>query len=401
MKLTEKTKYLFASLIYLSFAFDSLLKVNIGVKIHIGILLMLFFNIFYFFRVGFKNKIKLLKIDKWLILFAVYALFSGLFNVGLDSLFIFFYLFLALNVYFFIKKNIQYITDNTIYSFHLLLIITGLIQFLLVMFFDYQLNFLGIDHYSKGSSVTYRLRGFFVEPNWFAIAFSFNFLLLVKNDVLGFIKKHTLLFVFTLLVLVFNGSYGTLAVLVITYGFQFLKKNVVAGIVLAVIGSIGFFIMLEKRAEFKKGKSGLELFNYYSRTEPFNRVNSYFEDKPLTKKIFGEGLGSWGTIAIENRLSVLTYDVRKYVRDSSELHVFLFELGLMGTFLFFLDIFYLYRRNLKPNFYINGAISLFVISFLLYPVFKFLMYMVYFFIIRVLIQKNKKEELNKKLKING
>lgn len=392
MELIQKIYKHLVVLVYLSFAFDSLLKINIGVKIHIGILLMLLTNVIYFFLKGYKRKIKLLKFDKWLVLFSIYVFLNGLFKVGVHSLFIFFYLFLALNVYVFIKINSDFFTKKVFYNFQIILIITGLLQLMLFVIFDYQLNFLDvISHYNKGSSVSYRIRGFFVEPNWFAIAITFNTFLLLKNDFLSFFKKHIILSCFTILVLVLNGSYGTLGILIATYCYQYLKRNFIVGILLMFLGAIGFYIMLEKRAEFKKGKSGFELLNYYSRTEPFKRVNTYFMDKPVVKRLFGEGLGSWGTLAVKHRLSVLNYKIKPKVRDSSELHVFLFELGVIGTFIFFLDVFNLYRNNLKSNFYIKGAISLFIICFLLYPIFKFLMYMVYYFVFRVLIIKNRRQ----------
>ncbi|MCC1483485.1 hypothetical protein [Winogradskyella immobilis] len=393
MKLIQKSYKYLVVLIYLSFAFDSLLKINIGIKIHIGILSIIVLNIGYFFLVGFKKKIKLLKLDQWLILFTIYVLINGLVKVGIDSLFIFLYLFLALNVYFFVKVNFKTFTKKVFYTFQILLIVTGLTQLLLVWIFDYQLSFLDIAHYDKGSSVSLRLRGFFVEPNWFAIAFTFNTFLLIKNDIFTFFKRHITLSVFTTLVLLLNGSFGTLIILVFTYGYQYLKKNIVIGLFLVLIGGFSFYLILEKRSEFKKGKSGIELFNYYSRTEPFKRVNAYFDKQPVSKRVFGEGFGSWASQGVIHRLSVLNYKIRPHARDSSELHVFLFEIGLFGTFLFFLDIFSLYRNNLKSNYYISGAITLFIVCFLLYPIFKFLMYMIYYFIFRALIQKNKKEFL--------
>ncbi len=385
------------SIIYLSFALDSLLKIDIGLKIHVGILFVLIVNFGYFLVKGCRNKIRLLKTDFFLILFTLYIFISGLVKVGISSLFVFLYIFLALNVYFFIKTNFKLITYKVLYTFQLLMILSGLLQFVLFLVFDYQLNFLGVEnHYNKGSSVSLRLRGFFVEPNWFAIAFTFNTLLLVRNDIILFFKKNLILFFLTAIVLVLNGTLGTLAVLFITYGYKYFKKHIIIGLCLVILGSLGFYLILQKRAEIKKGKSGIELFNYYSRTEPFNRVNKYFENQPFTSRVFGEGFGTWGTKAIESRLSVLNYDIDPQSRDSSELHVFLFEIGILGTLIFFLDIFLLYKKNLKENFYINGAISLFVVSFLLYPIFKFLMYMVYYFLLRTIIINNRKQYLENK-----
>src|SRR5690606_38141003 len=89
--------------IYLSFALDSLLKVDIGVRVHLGILSLLILNIAYFIAKGEKQRLAIPKSDKWLVLFALYILLNGLFKLGLQSLYIFLYFFLALNIYFFIR----------------------------------------------------------------------------------------------------------------------------------------------------------------------------------------------------------------------------------------------------------------------------------------------------------
>src|SRR5690554_3610723 len=130
--------------IYLSFALDSLLKINLGFKIHLGILLILILNLIYFFSIGYRKAVKLHKLDFWLILFAIYILINGLFLTGLSSLFIFFYFFLAINVYFFIDLNFKILTRKVFYYFQVLMIASGLFQFLLFLLFDYQINFLDV-----------------------------------------------------------------------------------------------------------------------------------------------------------------------------------------------------------------------------------------------------------------
>ncbi|WP_147406162.1 hypothetical protein [Aquimarina sp. BL5] len=376
----------------MSFAFDSLLKLDIGIRIHLGILLIFILNLGHFVLKGWQRKITLLRIDTWLILFTIYILVAGLIKVGTSSLFIFFYFFLALNIYFFIRKHYDYFELKIFIRFQWILIITGLLQFLLYLIFGYQLNFLGVEHYSESSSVALRLRGFFVEPNWYAIAITFNTFLLIGRNLPKFVKSRTILFCFTLLVLLLNGTFGTLIILVGTYGYRYLKKNVLIATFLLLIGLVVFNAMLSKRAEVKKGRKGIELFNYYSRTEPLKRVYKYMSSKPLETKLFGEGLGSWGTKAIENRLSVLVYNINPKSRDGSELPVFIFELGIIGTLLFFLDLLVLYFKNGRKEFHIQGALLLFLASFLLYPIFKFFMYMVYYFIIRQMILENNKEK---------
>src|SRR5690606_35057944 len=140
-----------------------------------------FLNLIYFLSVGYRKAIKLHNLDFWLIFFTIYILINGLFLTGPSSLFIFFYFFLAINVYCFINLNFNILTRKVFYYFQVLMIISGLFQFLLFLLFDYQINFLDVAHYIKGSSVTLSLRGFFVEPNWLAISFTFNSFLLIRN----------------------------------------------------------------------------------------------------------------------------------------------------------------------------------------------------------------------------
>lgn len=377
-------------LTYLSFALDSLLKVNIGFKIHFGVLLILGLNFLYFILKGFKFSIKFSTLDFWFILFTLYIFFSGIIKTGTSSLLLFFYFFLALNTYFFINQNFERIEYKTIVRFQKILIVTGIFQICLYWFFDYQINFLDdIGHYFKGSSVSQRVRGFFVEPNWFAIAITFNTFLLIKNNILEFIKQHYYLFAFSIVVMLLNGSIGTLAIFVGTYGYTYLKKNLIMALGLAIIGVFVFTIIINKRAEVKKNKEGIEIFNYYSRLEPLKRVNNYFDKQDIFTRAFGVGFGSWGTVAVENRLSVLVYRKNPSSRDGSELPVFIFELGYIGLIIFLFDWLTLFVKNHKKDYFIYGALLLFLVCFFLYPIFKFLMYMAYYFMIRVMIKKRK------------
>ncbi|WP_459210265.1 hypothetical protein [Aquimarina rhabdastrellae] len=361
-------------------------------KIHLGILCILGLNFIYFFFKGWKQKITINKNDKWLFIFTLYLILSIILNKESNG-FLLIYFFIALNIYFFIRKNFHLIDEKTLFRFQYVIIITGLIQFSLFLFFDYQLNFLGTDHYEKLGSVPKRLRGFFVEPNWYAIAITFNTFFLIKNNIVGFIKKHPIVFFLTGIVLLLNGTFGTLIILIAIYGYKYLKRNLIIGIGVFLIGLLIGNIILNKRAESKKGRKGIELFNHYSRVEPLKRVYNYMEERPVYIALFGEGFGTWGTIAVKHRLSVLNYTINPNSRDGSELPVYFFELGIIGTLIFFLDIFHLQRINSRKDFYLTGALLLFIISFLLYPIFKFLMYMIYYFVLRQVIINNRKERL--------
>ncbi len=382
LKITHKN---IVNIIYLSFAFDSLLKINIGIKIHLGIISILLFNAYYLITKGWEVKLKFLKQDFWLILFTVYIFISGVLKTGTTSLFMFFYFFLALNVYHFISVNFEFFTKKTFIKFQKILIITGLFQYGLYLLFKYQINFLDdINHYSHGGSVPRRIRGFFVEPNWHAIAIAFNTFLLIGNNIKLFVKQHTLLFVLTIFIMLLNGSMGTFAIFIGVYGYVNLKRNVIIGVLLGVLSIFLTIIVLS----FRTSKTG-RIFNSYSRLEPINRVIKHLKKQPVSTVFWGEGFGSWGTKAIKNRLSVLRYKPNPYARDGSELPVFILELGIIGTLLFFLDWLTLMLRNHKKDHHVTGALLLFLVSFLLYPIFQFFMYMIYYYMFRIIIHKKR------------
>lgn len=384
-------------IIYLSFALDSLLKLDFGFQIHIGVLLILVVN---GYNILLKNKwngvLNFHKLDIFLVLFSVYLIINGLVLNGLPSLYHFFYFFIALNVYKFCSDNMELFTQKTLINFQWLMIITGIFQILVVYIFDHQINFLPYDHYNKGGSVPFRLRGFFLEPNWFAIAFTFNSFLLIKNDFELFFKKHKSLMIFTILVMLLNGSFATLGIIIGIYGYKYAMKRPVISIGIFLMASIVVFFMIKVRIEGSRDrKAGIRIFNHYSRFEPTIRTHEYLQNSSWDKRWFGYGFGNWGTIAVREQISVLVFKEDPKSRDGSEMPVFYFELGYIGVLIFLLDFVLLFFLIKKQDIYLRGAMLLFLVSLVFYPIFKFWMYMPYYFIVRnKIIKKKKVFELN-------
>lgn len=380
--------------VYLSFAVDSILKVDVGYKIHIGVLSIVIYSLIFLFWGNLSIVYSLIKRNFWFFLFVFYNIIIGIVKVGKPSLGISIYLILTILVYVFITIHSRKICQKRIFVyFQVFLIVSGLVQFFLFLFFNYQINFLGSDHYAKASSVALRLRGFFVEPNWYAIALSFNTLLLARDNLTVFFKKHPVLSVFTLIVLGLNGGFGPLGMLVLIYSYKYLKKNIIVGIFIIVFSVVIFNLLLRVRASVKtETNSKIELLNYYSRLAPTIRVFKYWGDSSIDQKLFGNGLGSWGTIGVASNLSVLVHKKDPNARDGSELPVFLFELGLIGLFIFFMDLFVLFRSS--QYLYQKGGILLFFSFIILYPIVKFWMYMIYYFIMRELINNDNCKQIS-------
>jgi len=143
--------------------------------------------------------------------------------------------------------------------------------------------------------------------------------------------------------------------------------------------------MLEIRGQVKASNTKFELVNLATRIYPTIRTFEYMKEQKLSTIFFGEGLGTWGTIAVRNNLDMLVNEEDANRRSATEFPVFIFELGLVGVLIFLLDLLHLYYLSSKVDIYLKGALLLFLGCIFLYPMYKFMMYMVYYFILRRMI----------------
>ncbi len=206
------------------------------------------------------------------------------------------------------------------------MILTGLFQYAIFKIGGVQLSFINEDHYEKGYSVSFRLRGFFIEPNWFAISFSFNTLLLTGSNVIKFIKRNPYTATLTALVMILNGSLTTIGALTIIYSIPIIKKTPIKGTLFSAMILSVLIGVISYRSTINPDKDNETLLNYASRWIPLTRVIEYQSNQSLLTILFGHGLGSWGTTAVNHRLSALVNEEDPSARDGSELPVFIFEL---------------------------------------------------------------------------
>jgi len=136
--------------------------------------------------------------------------------------------------------------------------------------------------------------------------------------------------------------------------------------------------------------------NTGSRLLPAVRTVLFMSDKSTFQQLFGLGVGSWPYIGIEeNRLGYIGFGnvkngkvlVQPGQRDSAEFHVFLLELGYMGILLFLFDYVYNYWKYRKLNIIFSLASACMLAAFFVYPIFKFYMYLVPFYLIRTFAVK--------------
>lgn len=364
---------------YISLGFDSLLKINLGFNLHISLVVAVILVLFYLLtNIEFLGQE--LKRDFRLYLFLFLCFFWGLVKSTAGVFDVSIYLVFIVITSLFVSITYSQWSTKVFLCFQWVLIITGIFQYLLYKISGYQVSFIDSEHYMKGYSVASRLRGFFIEPNWFSIAMAFNTILLFKGRLFGLAKEHAYLVMLTFIVMILNGSFATLGILILVLMFPLLRTNPVTGMmsllgVAVLLGGILIF-----RNSLSHGDSNL--FNYASRLIPFERVLGYQSEQGAASLLWGNGFGSWGVEAIYHRLSVLVYDMNPSVRDGSEVPVILFELGLVGLLLIIIDsIFLMYKAGIE-RYYLAGGVLLFLVCLAFYPVFKFLMYMPYYFYVR-------------------
>ena len=373
--------------IYILFFFDSLLKLDFGIQVHIGIVAIIILNCIVLID-NPRSIIKACIKDYFFLIFVCYALLNGMvfWQPGFTSIAT--YLFISTNVFIYCSYTFKLMDSKAFYYFQIILIVTGMFQYGLYKLSGYQLSFIDAEHYQKGSSVSYRLRGFFIEPNWFAISLTFNTFILIGKDIERSFRLYPKLLLLTAVVLILNGTLTTVGILVLVYSIPYIKKEPLKGFLLAIV-LLGMLTAVFGFRDSINQKQGQALLNHSSRIEPLVRVIDYQNNENIVSIIFGHGLGSWGTLAVDNRLSVLVFDPKENARDGSEIPVIIFELGMLGIVILFLDSFFLYLKCGKDDFYLKGGVVLFVACFALYPTLKFWMYMPYYFYIRSAITHGK------------
>lgn len=369
---------------YTSIALDSLLKVNFGLRIHLGLFFILICNVLFFLK-NHNRFFTGVKSDKAFFFFVAYCFISGYFYAAAGFYQVFIYLLMASNLCLFVYFTAKHWNYKVFHAFQWVLIVTGISQFLLFKVFGYQITFIDAEHYMKGSSVSGRLRGFFIEPNWYAIAISFNTFILFGKDIVKYFYQNKIIVLLTFVAMILNGTFATLGIVLIAYMIPLIKSNPVKGITASLV----FIIIFSGVFAFRGGLSEKDsFFNHSSRLLPIIRVLDFQENKSFIDKFFGNGLGSWGTDAVYNRLSVLVYEEKASARDGSETAVILFELGYIGVLMVLIDSLVLLFKSRKIGAHFFGAILLFIACLIFYPVFKFLMYMPYYFLIRYKINNN-------------
>lgn len=397
-------------IIYISFAFDSALKLGAGgFKIHLGILAVLILSVIEYMDNPKTTKcVSFLRKNWSLFPFFIYLFGHAVINSTFPGISVTLtYYILGLWVFYFFYNKESYIRDRAVVIFQWTLIVTGLFQSALFQILDYQLAFFNAEHYAVDASFATRLRGFYLEPNWFAIVLTFNSLLIFLRFGNSILKRKSLI-AFSFFTLLLNGSYGFVGVVILGYVFRIFmdlprvsKRNITVFVLMIFIA--GGLILSRNMYGSNSGntsKKGVISVNTGSRLLPAIRTVLFMSNKTSNEQFLGLGVGSWPYIGIkENKLGYLgfgntSYDslVKPAQRDSAEFHVFLLELGYCGILLFLFDYVYNYWRFRRLNMIYSVASACMLAAFFVYPMFKFYMYLVPFYLIRTFAVK----KMNKK-----
>ncbi|WP_430815370.1 hypothetical protein [Carboxylicivirga sp. RSCT41] len=382
-----------------------------GFKMHLGILAILIISVIEFTeKPGTIRLAGFFKRNWTLFPFIFYLIINILFNTSFPGVPITLtYFILGLWVFYFLYNKQSFISDRAILLFQWVLIGTGLFQSVLFQVFGYQLAFFNAEHYAVDASFATRLRGFFLEPNWFSIILTFNSLLIflrIGNTII----KYKGLIGLSFLTLLLNGSYGFIGVIILGYVARMFidlpkisKRNLLVFILMFIVA--GGLILSRNIYKSKLGNATdgqVVSINTGSRLLPAVRTILFMSEKTKEEQVFGLGLGSWPYIGIEeNQLGYIGFanvnggqlTVKPAQRDSAEFHVFLLELGYLGILLFLFDYIYNYWHYRRLNMIYSLASACMLAAFFVYPVFKFYMYLVPFYLIRTFAVKEDKPEI--------
>ncbi|WP_425054907.1 hypothetical protein [Pseudomonas abyssi] len=366
---------------------DSLLKINLGsFHLQLGVAIILLASPLIF--LSLKSEPTTLDATYFVLLIYIFlnfpfAINKDVFLTGLSYVLIFTILYKT------IGRVSRFINWERVSTFALLtLIITGFFQYSLINIFDHQLELRGIDasYYQHKGNLGYRMRGFFLEPNWFGLTlFSWSFLFIYKKASFSTIDFLILLLTAVCIYLSENRLIYILYLYIITMFFFSKRAESLSKLVPVLSVSVAIFIYILLSI------SGLDLTDRSAAARTYTMAQTWnvWIESSLIEKIFGYGFSNWGYYSNLWELSWSNYrfDQALTRRDNAEIYVFLFEMGLASIILFMVDLFFIGKKSKKPILPI--FISSIYISSFFYPIFNFLFYLIPMMVVRhEILKKN-------------
>lgn len=373
------------------FSFDSMLKIDTGsAQAHVSHILLILL-------LGLSAATGRLRIGDYLRSYpAVAVLLSYLFLHALIAentrsyLTVMAYFVLAVALHLVIHAyrhqiDFKKLLENTLK----ILIATGLIQYGLATFFNYQIAFADLTstYYREGGSIAERMRGFFLEPNWFGLYLTST--LIAYFIVQGRTRSSLLLIALALICLYLSGNrltlyFATLSTVMHYSNLGTLKswKYILAAAALAPALA---FLIITLAAE-GIGKLETDRSAAARTVTAFKTTQYIYNNFTPSQMLTGEGLGSWGQTSYIHDLSFRSTAERVIgARDTSESYVIILEIGFLGAFLLIWD---LYRASQFKNGLVQPILmaGLVLSAAFFYPIFFFMMYLVPYFTMRAYLE---------------
>ncbi len=382
------------------FCFDSLFKLEIsGFQLQAGVFFLFLFSVIYFVF-NARKFINVLMKDKsgMLIILCLFSYSFFAVDIGvyfrLVVCFVLSYLFFVL---FCCLKNEIDLYKISKYCL-LLLIFTGFFQYALTHLLGVQFTFAGVasDYYSRLFGL--RMRGFFLEPNWYGLVLAQWFGLFLY---LSQIKKNSVPWVITITTftcLVLCDSRLAVFLSFVYFGYYiFLNKmsnlfKILPSPKLILLFFIITFMVLSSstfRDVVTKDRTAI------ARTIPLERTVSYMVDNfTLLDWTLGKGFSNWAEYSGKYNITPSHSFIERppTARDNSELYVYFFELGLVGIILVIYELTRLRPRKREDQLIYILFISTFVFA-LFYPLYTFVFYILPFSIARSILINNGNENV--------
>lgn len=379
------------------FSLDSLVKLVLpGIRIHVGhVFVLLFLAGSLFVPKVFIELSDFIKKNRPLVLF--YVVCSLHFFMARDfSLYLFMMVYVSLMyavyIYLFIfRRSIHY---GLIFLLMLIVLIgTGFFQFFLYLCFDYQWALGGLDsgYYQRGMSIEHRMRGTFLEPNWYGLILAFSYV--------GFLAFHrsssATFFIISLLVVLcafFGGNRLTLYIILVSatvfvIGRVSRRGSFWFGVIFSLVPIVVFVFSLVGMNGVIIGEDDRSIT---ARTLTAAKVVVFvFNEFSLFDWLFGKGLSNWTIYAQESDLTIRTWALEQgsSIRDTSESYVLFFELGMFGVGLLLIDVLLfakvIYQKSSSKTVVSVMAPALLIVAVFYYPIFLFMMYLFPYFLLRV------------------
>ena len=372
------------------FSLDSLIKINFDdFRIHISHLLIIL-AVVASLASSKKWATNYARNNKTIVYLLVYLLLHAFFSSDLKTyLIVLSYFILAVMTHVAIFTYANKINFSYFFRISLIvLIITGLAQYLLHNIANYQLVLGGLseDYYSDGGSIADRMRGFFLEPNWYGLylaACLIGYMITATQP-----RKTLYLLVFSIICLYLSGNRLTLYFSLLSIFVYFYEKNVhrvpKITLLIACLAPMGFLIALTFSSALSESVG--EDRSASARSFTALKTATYIQNNfSIPSLLFGNGLSTWGEVSFQENLSArATAEKSKTARDTSESYVVLFELGIIGVILFLMDFratWNLAARRPESSQIIIMTMLVLNAAFY-YPIFYFMMYLAPYFAAR-------------------